>query len=166
MIFNGYTFPSNPRTIKVQSSTNYNVSSVFGENSDVQNISVNPTIVSGEGEFFGEKGEQYCEFLMHMLKTRRAGDLILPREHGMTAYLTDFSYSKNAERNSVSYSFKFVESCTSRLENRDFCCVIAKDGENAFDIANRCNVSVNAIMQKNDFITPFSIKSGDRVVIR
>lgn len=166
MEFNGYIFPSNPSQIKVEASSNYNQSSIFGENSVIQNVSVNPSIVSGEGVFYGDEGEQCCEYLIHMLKTREAGDLIIPGERGMNAYLTKFSYQKSSSKNAINYSFTFVECPSSKLEKRDFNYTTALEGENAYDIANRSNVSVSLIMQKNDFETPFSIKAGDRVVIK
>ena len=40
------------------------------------------------------------------------------------------------------------------------------DGENLFQIAGRCNVPVERLMALNDFATPFSVNSGDRVVIK
>ena len=52
------------------------------------------------------------------------------------------------------------------MVERDFKYTFAKAGENAFEIANRCDISVNDIMLFNDFKTPFDIKTGDRVVLR
>ena len=41
----------------------------------------------------------------------------------------------------------------------------ALDGENAFDIAKRCNTTVEDIMKRNEIKTPFDIKAGERLVI-
>lgn len=44
--------------------------------------------------------------------------------------------------------------------------IVAYDGDNAFDIAARANMSVDEIMQLNDIESPFSIKKGERVKLR
>ncbi|MCM1114358.1 MAG: LysM peptidoglycan-binding domain-containing protein [Clostridium sp.] len=165
MVFKDFVFPSNPTVLEVKASTNIHNFPIANNSSRVENVSVNPSIVEGSGVFFGDRGEEYCLYLQHLLRLRTAGVLLLPTAVGMNAYLTRFSYKKSSNKNEISYSFTFTEDCSSKKEERLFYFTVAENGENAFDIANRCNVSVDDIMRLNTIATPFSIKAGDKVVL-
>ncbi|MDE6155870.1 MAG: LysM domain-containing protein [Eubacterium sp.] len=161
-----FEFPSNPYKIEISSSVNCSSKSLPGRNSVVENISVNPTVVCGNGEFYGENCEEYCARLKIMLADTESGWLFLPSSPPVKAFFTLFKFSKSAKKNAVSYSFEFIEDCTDRrsYNNPDF--IIADGMENAYEIANRFDVSVNDIMILNDFKSPFSIVKGDKVVLR
>ena len=164
--YKNFEFPANPSKIEILSSSNCNGKPIFNGNSAVENVSVNPVIVTGNGEFFGEGGENYCATLQNILKSTESGWLFLPSAPPVKAYFTEFKFSKDTKRNSVLYSFKFTEDCTDRKAERLFKYIVAEEGENAFEIANRCKVSVNDIMRLNDLKSPFEISKGDRVVLR
>lgn len=163
MQYKDFIFPSNPRNIKVSSSVNCSEKPVYGQNSDVQGVSVNPSVITGNGEFYFEKGEDGCSYLMHLLRQATSGWLFVPSSPPMKAFLTEFSFEKNAQKGCCTYSFEFKEDCTDKSETVLFAQTIARKGENMFEIANRCNVDVSAIMRLNDFKTPFDIKEGDVV---
>ncbi|MCH5321284.1 MAG: LysM peptidoglycan-binding domain-containing protein [Eubacterium sp.] len=164
--YKNFEFPSNPGKIEIMSSSNCNSKPIFDGNSAVENVSVNPVIVTGSGEFFGEGREEYCGVLQNLLKSTESGWLFLPSAPPVKAYFTEFKFSQNTKRNSISYTFEFTEDCTDRKSERLFKYTVAGDGENAFEIANRCSVSVNDIMRLNDLKSPFEISKGDRVVLR
>lgn len=166
MEFGDFVFPSNPSKLEIVLSSNINSNPVMGENSKTENVSVNPVIVKGSGDFYAAEGGNYCTYLQHLLRTKKSSPLLVPSGLGINAFLTEFSYGKNKDRGSYSYSFVFTEDCGRKKEIREFCRTAAKDGENAFDITKRCGVSLNDIMRLNDIKTPFDIKSGDTVVIR
>lgn len=164
--YKNFEFPSNPEKIEILSSTNCSSSAVLDKNSAVQNVSVNPVIVKGSGEFYGNTGEETAALIQNMLRDKRSGWLMLPFFVPVKAFFTAFEFCKNSSKNAVSYSFEFTEDCSGRVAERDFKYTLAKAGENAFEIANRYDISVNDIMLFNDFKTPFDIKEGDRVVLR
>lgn len=166
MQFRDFVFPSNPSSVEVQSSANVKHKPIFSTDGKTENVSVNPVVIRGNGCFYGEEGENHCLYLQHLLKTRASGHLLLPSSAGFTAFLTEFQYSKSSKKSGVSYSFVFTEDCGGKAETRSFRSTVAEKGENAFIIANRCDVSVDDIMRLNDFENPFSITEGDRVVIR
>ncbi len=56
--------------------------------------------------------------------------------------------------------------CDDKKEIAPLDYIVAYDGDNAFDIAARANMSVDEIMQLNDIESPFSIKKGERVKLR
>lgn len=166
MKFGEFIFPSNPCELEVALSANVSIKPIFGKSSKTDSISVNPLIVRGSGVFYGDEAENTCLYLQHMLRLREAYPLFLPSYSGFNAYLTEFTYKKNAGAEYASYSFVFTERCSDKAEKRSFCFTQAQEGENAFVIAARCNVSVNDIMRLNDFMTPFDIKAGERVMLR
>ncbi len=165
MKFKDFTFPSNPGEIEVFSSTNIQSKAIYDSGSKTENVSVNPIIIKGKGEFFGDNAEELCLYLQHMLKDKTTGELMLPSSAGLNAFLTEFTYSKSCKKGSITYSFIFTEDCRQKREKRALPYTIARNGENAFDIANRCNISVSDIMRLNVYKTPFSIKNGDKVVL-
>ena len=165
MKYKDFIFPSNPKSVKVLSSVNCSEKSVYGKNSDVQGVSVNPSVITGNGEFYFEKGEDSCCYLMHLLHQATSGWLFVPSSPPMKAFLTQFTFEKNAQKGCYTYSFEFKEDCTDKSETVSSAQTIAKKGENAFEIANRCNVSVSRIMRLNDLRTPFDVKEGDVVML-
>lgn len=165
MKFGDFEFPSNPAYLEIISSTNVSSKPVFNENSRVENVSVNPSVVKGNGEFYGDDAEESCSFLQHMLRQKLPAVLFLPSESSLNAYLSEFCFSKSADKSSVCYSFVFTENCNDKKESCDLGFTCAEENDNAFKIANRFGVSVSDIMKNNDFKTPFDINEGERVVL-
>ncbi len=164
--YKNFEFPANPASIEFLSSSNCCSKPVFDENSAVENISVNPVKITGEGEFFADSAQEYCSYLQNLLKSKKSGWLFVPSAPPVKAYFTEFKFSKNTKRNSILYFFEFTEDCSGRKAERLFKYTYAEKNENAFEIANRCDVSVNEIMRLNDFKSPFDIPQGSRVAIR
>lgn len=166
MKYKNFEFPSNPYKIEISSSVNCSSKALPGVGSTVENVSVNPTVVSGNGEFCGEGCEEYCARLKNMLTDMKSGWLFIPSAPPVKAFFTAFKFGKNAKKNAVSYSFEFVEDCTDRKPYNAPDFIIADGMENAYEIANRFDISVNDIMNLNDFQSPFAIRKGDRVMLR
>lgn len=164
--YKSFEFPVNPISIEISSSANCASKPVFNENSVTQNVSVNPVYITGSGELYGDNCNAYCACLQNIIKDKSSGWLILPSAPPVKAFFTKFKFSKSSKKNCVAYSFEFTEDCTRRKAKIPFKYTIAELGENAFEIANRCDVSVNDIMRLNDLKSPFEINSGDRVVLR
>lgn len=166
MKFRNFIFPSNPSVIKSAFSSNFSESSVPGENSVVENISVNPAVITGSGEFFGDDALEACTYLQRLLKERISGWLFAPAITPLKAFLTDFEWEKSSKSKSCTYSFKFVEDCTDKQERENMSFVTAKQGQNAFDIAFENNVSVDDVITLNELKSPFDIEENDRVMLR
>lgn len=166
MKYKNFTFLSNPAVIKSSLSSNYSVTSQPGVNSVVENVSVNPAVITGNGEFFGEGALEACTYLQRLLRERTSGWLFAPAITPLKAFLTDFQWEKNSKNKSCVYSFKFVEDCGEKQEREKMSFVTAKQGQNAFDIAFENGVSVDDIMKLNEFKSPFDIEENDRVVLR
>lgn len=166
MKYKDYTFPSNPAVMKVEVRSDCHSAQMPDKSSVVENVSVCPAVIDGNGEFFAENGLQACDYLQHLLKEKTSGWLFAPSLSPVKAFLTEFSYEQDAKTNAYRYKFRFVEDCNDKTEQASLSYTTALEGENAFDIADKYNISIDRLMELNDFITPFDITEGDRVVLK
>lgn len=166
MKFGDFEFPSNPKTIKAEISSFVAYNTVYGGKSKAEKITDKPTVISGNGIFFSENGVEYCQRLSRMMKSDKSSWLFCPGVYPIKAFLSDFSYQLDSKKSGVYYSFSFTEDCTKVSAEKELLFTVAEENENAFDIADRCGVSVDDIMRLNDVATPFDIASGGRIRIR
>lgn len=166
MKYKNFEFPSNPGKIEILTSSSYSSKADLNGGSVVENLSVNPTVVCGNGEFGGAGSEEYCARLQNMLRDRASGWLFVPSAPPVKAFFTEFKFERNSKKNAVLYAFKFVEDCMDKEAHIQPEYITAGEGDNAFEIANRFGISINDIMTFNDFKTPFDINEGDRVVLK
>ena len=166
MKFKDFEFPSNPAVIRTKLSSNVRENPLFQRDSAVYNISRNATVISGEGSFWGEERFTASALLKKLRSSNSSGWLFLPDGSCYNAFFTSLTVEENAKKGCVSYSFSFTENCAHVKEEYDFGFTLALENENMFDIAHRCGVAVETLMRLNDFKTPFSVKEGDKVVLR
>ena len=100
------------------------------------------------------------------LRQGGAGELHCPSLYPIEAIFTEFKYDSSATLGKIEYEFEFTQVCDDKKEIAPLDYIVAYDGDTAFDIAARANMSVDEIMQLNDIESPFSIKKGDRVKLR
>lgn len=94
--YKSFEFPSNPEKIEILSSTNCSSSAVMDKNSAVQNVSVNPVIVKGSGEFYGNTGEETAALIQNMLRDKRSGWLMLPFSVLLKPFLRHLNFVRTA----------------------------------------------------------------------
>lgn len=164
--YKNFEWQVNPSDIEISSSANISVNPVFDHRAAVENVSLNPTVVKGKGDFFGEKAREYCATLNRLLKLTDSDWLYIPDAQPVKAFFKDFSYFHSSKTGGVHYKFTFIEDCSDRDEKRLFDFTYAKADENGFDIAARCGVEVEDIMRLNNIITPFDITEGQKVIVR
>ncbi|MDD6728277.1 MAG: LysM peptidoglycan-binding domain-containing protein [Eubacteriales bacterium] len=163
--FGGFEFPSNPDEIKAELSSRVSHSPLINGLSVTEKTAEEPSVIKGKGVFYESDAEEYCTRLSHLMRKKASSWLFCPGIYPMKAYLSDFSYCLKST-GGISYSFTFTEDCGDTLTERSFLFTEALEGENAFDVAGRCGVSVNDIMTLNDIATPFDITQGRRIKIR
>ena len=155
MRFKDFVFDTNPSYIQVITSRDVSNTSVYDGKGITQDISQKPIIVKGKGTFFSDDADEKC-----------AGELHCPSLYPIEAIFTEFKYDSSATLGKIEYEFEFTQVCDDKKEIAPIDYIVAYDGDNAFDIAARANMSVDEIMQLNDIESPFSIKKGDRVKLR
>lgn len=166
MKFKDFEFPSNPSVIKTELSANVREDPLFESDCAVYNISRNAAVISGKGCFWGEERFTASALLKKLQRSSSAGWLFLPDGSCFNAFFTSLTIEEDAKKGCVFYSFSFTENCPHTKEEYDFGFTITLENENMFDIAHRCGAAVETLMHLNDFETPFSVKEGDRVVLR
>ncbi len=165
MQYKDFVFPQNPAEIKVESSGLQTVKSVNGETPFVNGGGRKPVVVSGEGSFYGDNAVTDALSLQHFLSSSESGWLIVPASPPIKAFLTSFSSVCNAVKNCVFYTFTFTEDCSHKKYGGNPKYTYAQVDENLFDVSRRTGVSIDKIMEVNDFETPFSVRNQNRVML-
>ena len=159
MRFKDFVFDTNPSYIQVITSRDVSNTSVYDGKGITQDISQKPIIVKGKGTFFSDDAEEKCARLSYLLRQGGAGELHCPSLYPIEAIFS-------ATLGKIEYEFEFTQVCDDKKEIAPLDYIVAYDGDTAFDIAARANMSVDEIMQLNDIESPFSIKKGERVKLR
>lgn len=166
MSFKGFAFDVNPSFIEIRHRRIISEKVLLNGKSRVNSGALCPVEITGRGCFYGDNAPEKLAVLEVLHKKGGAGRLCLPQGSAYRVYFKELSFSFNSDKNRYEYSFAFVECTNSKKSSFDFSYTLADDGENLFQIAGRCNVPVERLMALNDFATPFSVNSGDRVVIK
>ncbi len=165
MNYKNFSFDVNPSAVKIEFSKNISCENIIFSNSKTDEISFNPVIISGEGCFCGENAKDYAHELMRIFKSNGSDYLFVPDIDPIKAFFDKLCISYNADKNSVGYTFSFIEDCSDKKSNYDFGFTYALKGENLYDIANRTGVSIETIVENNDFEDLFSVGEGDKVCL-
>ena len=166
MKFKDFEFPSNPFFVKTEMAQRIKESPVLSGEACVFSIADRATVIKADGCFWGEEAEEASLKLKILMKSRKAGWLFLPDGSCFNVYLSSIDIKEDAKKNSVSYSISFIERSSSKQEEYNFGFTYAKENVNMFDIAFRCDKSIENLMKLNDFSNPFSVKKGDKVVLQ
>lgn len=165
LTYKDFTFPENPSDISIKKSKKINTCSLPGAGSAVEETSRNASVISISGRFYGEDREMLASRLCELHDQCGAGALYLPGGEFFNAFFSELSLKRNASENCISYGMAFIEDDRYKKARFSSEHVRARSGENAFDIANRCGVSVEEIIEKNSLKTPFDIREGQEVSI-
>ena len=167
MKYKDYELPSNPSSIEICAERKLEITPVFSKKSVTESISICPSVITARGRFYCDDAIEHCEKINQILKENDSGILKCPGLYPTRAFLSNFTYEIEGDTDAVKYCIVFTEDCdNSHSEKRNFSYTFAMEGENAFDIAHRCGVSVDDIMMLNDYVSPFDIKKDERVKIR
>lgn len=165
MKYGSFEFPSNPQIITAEFSSKIKHSYTLSKESVTEKIANEPSIISGNGIFFEDNAELYCQRLSEIMKDKSSHWLFCPGIYPVKAYLSKFTYQLDCKTGGASYTFQFTSDRSPDVTERKFFFTYADDNENAFDIANRCGISVDDIIRLNDLETPFDIRAGRRIKI-
>ncbi|MDE5670626.1 MAG: hypothetical protein K2I14_04075 [Eubacterium sp.] len=166
MKFKDFEFPTNPLFIKTEMACRINEKSVLSGESKVFHVSDRASVIKTDGCFWGDDGSDALLKLKMLMKSRKPGWLFLPDGSCYNAYLSSVDIREDAKKNCISYSISFIEKCPGKKSEYDFGFTYAEDDENMYDIAFRCDKSIEKLMEINDFSNPFSVKKGDKVVLQ
>lgn len=166
MKFKGFSFDVNPSFIEIHHKRIISEKALLNGKSRVNSGALCPAEITGGGSFYGNDAPEKLAMLEALHKKGGSGWLYLPQGSAYNVYFKELTFKFNADKNRYDYSFVFVENVSSKKHSYDFSYTVAGEDENLFQIAGRCNVPVEMLMALNDFATPFSVNSGDRVVLK
>ena len=166
MKFKDFEFPNNPLFIKTELAQRIKENPVLSGKSNVYHLSERAAVITADGCFWNDDGADASFKLKMLIKSRKPGWLFLPDGSCYNAYLSSVDIKEDAKKSCISYSISFVEKCPVKNSEYDFGFTYAEENENMYDIAFRCDKSIEKLMEINSFPNPFSVKKGDKVVIQ
>lgn len=166
MKFKDFEFPNNPLFIKTEMAQKISESLILSGESTVCSTAEKATVIQADGCFWGDDGADASLKLKMLMKSRKPGWLFLPDGSCFNAFLSSLDIKEDAKKSCISYSVSFIEKCPNKKGGYDFGFTYAQENENMFDIAFRCDKSIEMLMKLNDFSNPFSVKKGDKVVLQ
>ncbi len=163
MSYKGFEFPVNVSSIKACFSKNISTLPIPKRSAKAQEICFNPTVISGGGSFTGENANEKAHMLMTAFQSRGAAYLFSPLFSPMRMFFGDLQLSADSLGNRIDYTFTFVEEVNSKRRHYDFGYTFALPNENLYDVANRCGVKIEEIVEANGCRDLFSVSEGDKV---
>lgn len=163
MSYKDFEFSVNPATIKFEYSKNISTQPMLDSTDKTQEMSVSPVTITGNGSFVGDDAMEQMQQLQRVFARSGSDYLFASGFQPVKAFFKSLSFSTDAKKGCIDYSFAFVEDYQGKQVEYDFGYTIAENGENLFDIANRLDVAVETLVVKNDFENVFAVKEGDKV---
>ncbi len=163
MRYKSFVFPSNPAKTEVLSSKSIACLPLLGGDFNADEIAKNASVITVSGSFYGEDALQTVRELSRVFNEGGEGWLFLPSGRCFLACFKSLLITENADKGGISYEAVFLEKSALRGKSHPFGYTFAQAGENAFDIAERCGISVEELMECNTVRNPFDIEEGDRI---
>lgn len=166
--FMGYTLHHNPHTLEVISSANISQYNIPDFTAVTQNTGNNPTVVKGEGIFYGENAfEQYME-LKFISKSCKAGVLSVSGINPFCAYLSHIRLKCTPVDNYVEYAFTFTETTDYLVEENSTAPTkyTVQQGEDLWDISCKLDISIDTLIAFNSRLkNACDVSEGDVISI-
>ena len=163
MNYKGYEFNINPSTLKLAYSKNIANQNIIDGVDRLNVISMKGAVITGTGILVGDDMLEQMSMLQMLFDKKESDYLFLPAFSPIKVYFTDLEFEMNNDKSVINYSFKFIEDSVCKKDNYCSGYTIAKNDENLFDIANRLGISVDVLVENNDFDDLFSVNEGDKV---
>lgn len=109
MSYKGFTWPHNPKTCTVSAKRTVAQAKLLGGRWVSQDLGVQGRVISGTGEFSGEKAYQHFLDLYEVFLQDGPGELVHPVLGRIQAVMTSLELLQKPIENYVSYSFSFYQ---------------------------------------------------------
>ena len=163
MQYKNFIFDINPSDIKLTLKKNLAKTNVMHSTQVCSEVGESVAVISGKGRFVGENAIKKAYELIRIYNKQGADFLFTPCCAHMLAVFNKLNISYSSDSKRVEYAFEFTQQGRRKAEKYDFGYTFANEGENLFDIAERTQISIEKIVELNDFCGVFSVKEGDKV---
>ena len=165
--FRDFSFPHNPKTLKVAYSRNFKVFRPPLREVVLQRLGRDFRVITGGGEFYGEDAFPQFLRLAVQFEQEQQGVLILPGFDPFYAWFKSLKLIGEAGTGVLEYAFEFWELPaqtveTSVAESR----YLPAEGETLWTISAATGVSVERLLALNAYIrNPFDVTPGREVAL-
>ncbi|MBQ7202858.1 MAG: hypothetical protein IJS03_02440 [Eubacterium sp.] len=163
MSFRGVVFDANPSTLKAEFSKKTVKRSNAFSFGRAEEICRMPTVITGSGKYYASDAGEKMNELMKAFEYSGSSYLFSPALPPVKAFFDSLEVKLSSDNEYIEYTFTFIEDCSGKKPDYSFGYTYARNGENLFDIANRCNVQTDRLFEFNDYIDMFSVSEGDKV---
>ncbi len=163
MNYKGFQFGANPASLKASYSKPIIKKRLPFSSSVSQEVGDTQAVINGKGSFIGEGAMQKAYEMLRIFNKKGSDYLFCSSAIPIKAYFSDLDISYSSGENKVDYAFTFIQDACEKSDSFDFGYTIAEENENAFDIANRTGISIDKIVESNDFEDLFEIKEGEKI---
>ncbi len=166
MSYKGFEFPVNSQSLEIELSKKTAAAPIIKRGARVQEICFNPTVISGAGILSGDGAPEQANRLMRIFREESSAYLFSPAFPPMRMFFKALKLSSRADKNCIEFSFEFEEEYCAKRSRHSFGYTYALQGENLYDIANRCEIPIEELFALNGFKDLFSVNEGDRIWLR
>lgn len=171
MKFRDFVWTKNPEKLSISIARDIKEFEIPYDSAVMQDYGTKKRIISGEGEFVGERCIKTYEALSALFEDGKSGVLKLPDLPILLAKPVSLSYIATAKPNVLRYQFLFWEDFSQpvplstgnpfRLHY-----TVTEDGESLWSIANQEHVAIESLLQLNPQINwPSYLTAGQKVVL-
>ena len=166
MRFGGFLLEHNPKTLKIKRKKSLEKQCVPNGESRAVSIKNSDIVITGTAELYGDSCfEDYARLLS--LKFQNKPQLLaVPGAGVFNAVLTELSFIAEPKRSVISVEFRFdtvcgTLDCTAVSKTKY---TLAENGECLWDIAYRCDVPIEKLVELNPQISGvFDLMQGDEI---
>ena len=166
MSYKGFQFPVNVSSIEADYSKKVKSVIIPRGSARAQEICFNPTVIKGAGCFTGRDANEKANMLMTAFQSKGSAYLFSPVFSPMRMYFSKLKMSADSEKGCIEYRFTFIEEVNSKGRRYDFGYTFALPEENLYDVANRCGVRVEKLVEANGVKDLFSLNEGDKIWLK
>lgn len=163
--FKDFLFPANPYTVEISTAKTLSDQKAPGWRTTTQEICADPAVITVQGELYGDTAREEMHAMTALQRESGSGELYIPYDDSRRVFFEKLTFTIAADGERITYRAVFKEDMRAPKP----ICVVTKtavqSGENLFDIAARCGVPLEALIQRNGLKSPFDITEGQEILI-
>lgn len=158
--FKDYIFPANPYSVKICGAKTLCDQKAPGWRTTTQEICAEPLAVTVQGELYGKDAREQMHTMLALQRERGSGELCIPYDDSRRVFFEELTFTIAADGEKITYTAVFREDMQTQKKICAITQTTVMDGENLFDIAARCGVALEALIERNGLRSPFDITEG------
>lgn len=163
--FKDYAFPANPYTLRISAAKTLTSQKAPGWHTATQEICADPLTITAEGELYAGEAREQMHAMLALQRETGSGELYIPYDDSRRVFFEELTFTIAADGETITYTAVFKEDMQTPKKICAVTTTTAEAGENLFDIAARCGVSLEKLIERNNLKSPFDITEGQEVLL-